>query len=163
VTWTPAGLPAPSGSPSAKAPVAPTEPGGGPARIRLAVVAAHRTGHPLHHQLAELGAQLVATSATAPVYRLLALGGQGVARGGIVWAGPAGATVEVEVHDLPLARLGSFVAALPPPLAVGRVALADSSWVLGLLCSHVPDDAHDVTEYGSWPRYLASPAAPAAR
>jgi allophanate hydrolase len=126
------------------------------------VVAAHRTGHPLHHQLTELGARLVAASATAPVYRLLAHGGQGVARGGIVWAGAAGAAVEVEVHELPLARLGSLVEALPPPLAVGRVLLAGSSWVLGLVCRHAPDDARDVTEYGSWPPYLASQAAPAA-
>jgi hypothetical protein len=127
-----------------------------PASLTLAVVAAHRRGQPLHQQLVALGAGFVGVATTAPVYRLLALPGGDVARGGIWWVGPEGGSVEVELHDLPLAGFGVLVTLLPAPLAVGRVELADGSSVSGLVCEHRPPDAVDVTAHVSWPRYLAS-------
>jgi allophanate hydrolase len=85
----------------------------------------------------------------------LALPGGDVARGGIWWAGAAGESVEVELHELPLTAVGALLSLLPAPLAIGRVELADGSSVCGLLCAHRPDDAVDVTHHGSWLRYLA--------
>jgi allophanate hydrolase len=131
-----------------------------PAReLLLGVVAAHRTGQPLHPQLVALGGRFVRTATTAPLYRLLALPGPGVARGGLMRVdgdtGHDGAGVEVELHALPLPALGSLVEVLPPPLAVGRIGLDDASWVVGMICTHRPAGALDVTEYGSWPAYLA--------
>lgn len=126
--------------------------------LTLAVVAAHRTGQPLNPQLVALGGRYLRTAATAPVYRLLALAGGDVARGGIWWAGADGAPVEVELHELPLTAVGTLVSLLPAPLAVGRVELADGSPVYGLVCAYRPDDAVDITRHGSWPRYLASRA-----
>jgi len=131
-----------------------------PASAPLAVVAAHRRGLPLHPQLVALGATFREVAITAPVYRLLALAGDGAARGGLLRAGADGAGIEVELHDLPLARLGELVVLLPSPLAVGRVALADGTSVIGLVCAHAPPDAVDVSEHVSWPRYLSTlPAA----
>jgi allophanate hydrolase len=127
-----------------------------PAFLPLAVVAAHRTGQPLNPQLVALGGRYLRTASTAPVYRLLALAGGDVARGGIWWAGADGDSVEVELHELPLAAVGTLVSLLPAPLAIGRVELADGSSVYGLVCAYRPDDAVDVTRHGSWPRYLAS-------
>jgi allophanate hydrolase len=126
-----------------------------PALLPLAVVAAHRIGQPLNPQLVALGGRYLGVTATAPVYRLLALAGGDVARGGIWWAGTEGDSVEVELHELPLAAVGALLSLLPAPLAIGRVELADGSSVYGLLCAHRPDDAVDVTRHGSWPRYLA--------
>jgi hypothetical protein len=127
-----------------------------PAFLPLAVVAAHRTGQPLNHQLVALGGRYLRATATAPVYRLLALAGGDVARGGIWWAGRDGDKVEVELHELPLASVGALLTLLPAPLAIGRVELAEGSSVFGLVCAYRPDDAVDVTRHGSWPRYLAS-------
>ena len=129
-----------------------------PAFLPLAVVAAHRTGQPLNPQLVTLGGRYLSVTTTAPVYRLLALPGGDVARGGIWWAGTEGASVEVELHDLPLTAVGALLCLLPAPLAIGRVELADGSSVCGLLCAYRPDDAIDVTQHVSWPRYLASRA-----
>lgn len=130
-----------------------------PRDLLLGVVAAHRTGQPLHPQLVALGGRFVRVATTAPLYRLLALPGPGVARGGLLRvdtdADHEGSGVEVELHALPLAALGALVDVLPPPLAVGRIGLDDASWVVGLICTHRPAGALDVTEYGSWPAYLA--------
>ncbi len=127
-----------------------------PASLRLAVVAAHRRGLPLYPQLVALGATFAGVAMTAPVYRLLTLAGGDVARGGIWWAGPGGAAVEVELHDLPVTRVGELLPLLPPPLAVGRVELTGGTSVTGLVCTYRPAGTVDVTGHVSWPRYLAT-------
>lgn len=126
-----------------------------PVHVQLAVVAAHRTGFPLHGELVALGARPARVTVTAPCYRLVALPGPGVARGGIVRVPDGGCAVEVELHDLPVAGLGLLLAALPAPLAIGRVELVDGS-ELGIVCTALPPGAVDVSEWGSWPAYLAA-------
>jgi hypothetical protein len=126
--------------------------------VLLAVVAAHRTGQPLHPQLVALGARFARCAVTAPVYLMLALPGPGVARGGILRVGAAGAGVEVELHLLPTVAIGALVCSLPTPLAVGRVDLDDATSVAGLVCTHHPAGALDVTDHVSWPAYLATRA-----
>jgi allophanate hydrolase len=133
--------------------VASTAPG--PAEVLLAVTAAHRTGQPLHPELVALGACFERRGRTAPHYRLLALPGTGVRRGGIVVTTEGGASVEVELHRLPTAALGTLLCALPAPLAIGRVELADGP-VLGILCAGHPEGAIDISAHGSWPDYLRS-------
>lgn len=134
-----------------------------PGTVLLAVVAAHRVGQPLHPELVALGGRFVRCDVTAPVYRLLALPGPGVARGGIARVGTGGARIAVELHTLPTAAVGSLVWALPAPLAVGRVELDDGAAVPGLVCTHEPDGAVDVTEHRSWLAYLAAPRRPGRR
>ena len=64
--------------------------------------------------------------------------------------------MEVELHELPVARVGELVPLLPSPLAVGRVELADGTSVAGLVCAQRPPDAVDVTEHMSWPNYVSA-------
>ncbi|MBW0092071.1 allophanate hydrolase-related protein [Pseudonocardia oceani] len=125
----------------------------------LAVVAAHRTGQPLHPELVALGAEFVRRALTAPVYLLVALPGPGVPRGGLVAVDDGGAAVEVELHRLPVAALGALVCTLPAPLGIGPVELVDGE-ALGIVCVRRPPGAVDVSAHGSWPAYLASRAAP---
>ncbi len=125
------------------------------ARVALAVVAAHRTGQPLHRELLALGARFDRVALTAPVYRLIALPGAGVPRGGIVAAPLDGTSVEVELHELPVAALGELLCALPAPLALGRVELLDAT-VLGMVCATTPPGSVDISAHGSWPGYLAA-------
>ena len=61
-------------------------------------------------------------------------------------ASPSGAAIEVEVWDVPVAEFGSFVAGVPAPLAIGKLELADGSWVSGFVCESVGlDGADDIT------------------
>ncbi len=137
-----------SAAPERRPPVAPPT-------VALAVVAAHRVGQPLHPELVALGATFDRVALTAPVYRLIALPGLGVPRGGIVAVGSGGASVEVELHELPASALGALLCALPHPLAVGRVALVDGS-ALGMVCTAAPPGSVDISAYGSWLRYLGA-------
>ena len=132
-----------------------TEPGAALGPARLAVVGAHLEGLPLHHQLQDLGAELVATTTTTPCYRLYALAGTTPPKPGLV-KDPTGAAIECEVYALGDAALGRLVSSVSPPLAIGPVDLADGSVVPGFLA--VPgalDGATDITRLGGWRAYLA--------
>lgn len=127
----------------------------------LAVVGAHLTGQPLHHQLTDRGARLVATTRTAPCYRLVALPTD-PPKPGLVrtvdadHADPGAGSVEVEVWELDDAGFGSFVAGVPAPLCIGTVELEDGSAVHGFLCEELATrDAPDITATGGWRAYLS--------
>ncbi|MFI9763531.1 allophanate hydrolase [Streptomyces sp. NPDC051963] len=125
-------------------------------QTRLAVVGAHLSGQPLNPQLLTLGARLDRTTTTAPAYRLYALTTT-PPKPGLVHVGEGGAAVEAEVWRLPAEGLGRLLAALPRPMALGSVELADGSRVPGFLCEPgALDDAADITSYGGWRAYLAA-------
>ncbi|GAB3893888.1 allophanate hydrolase [Microbispora bryophytorum subsp. camponoti] len=129
--------------------------------VRLAVVGAHLSGQPLNHELTARGARLLATTTTAARYRLHALATE-PPKPGLVRAledgGPEnGAAIECEVWELPAEGLGDLLAALPRPMTLGRVELADGTNVPGFLCA--PEGLHgaaDITTYGGWRAYLRS-------
>ncbi|GAA1011894.1 allophanate hydrolase [Acrocarpospora pleiomorpha] len=127
-----------------------------PPRMReaatLAVVGAHRTGQPLHPQLAALGARRQGLAGTAPLYRLFDLGDRpGMTRM------LGGESIEVELHHLTPEALGRLLVQIPAPLGLGTIELLDGSQVYGFLCeSYAAADAKDITEFGSWPAYLDS-------
>ena len=126
-----------------------------PPTVALAVVAAHRIGQPLHPELVALGAMFDRVALTAPVYRLIALPGPGVPRGGIVAVGTGGTSVEVELHEFPVSALGALLRALPPPLALGHVTLVDGL-ALGMVCTTAPPGSVDISAHRTWPRHLAA-------
>ena len=125
-------------------------------RVSLAVVGAHLAGLPLNHQLTDRGAYLERSTSTAPVYRLYALGTVPPKPGMIRDTDGAGAAIEAEVWSLDLESFGSFVAEVPPPLAIGTVELADGTQVNGFVCEPAAiADARDITAVGSWRAWLA--------
>ncbi|MER5383754.1 allophanate hydrolase [Streptomyces sp. NPDC002688] len=122
----------------------------------LAVVGAHLSGQPLNTQLLSLGARLDRTTTTASVYRLHALD-TSPPKPGLVHVGAGGGAVEAEVWTLPADGLGRLLAALPRPMTLGSVELADGSRVPGFLCEPgALDGAPDITEYGGWRAYVSS-------
>lgn len=130
----------------------PPPPAGDNGHVLLAVVGAHRTGQPLHPELAACGAVPVGPTWTAERYRLFALKG---GRPGLVRVHSGGAAVEVELHRIPTEGLGSLLVGVPAPLGLGRVELADGSTVVGFLAeSYALAGEPDITGYGSWPAYL---------
>ncbi len=125
---------------------------------QLGVIGAHLSGQPLNHQLTDRGAHLVATTRTAPWYRLVALETAppkpGMYR--VRPDDPNSAGIEIEIWSLTDAGFGSFVAMVPSPLCIGTVDLADASTVAGFLCEHVAArDAQDITSSGGWRSFLA--------
>ncbi len=127
--------------------------------IRLAVVGAHLRGQPLNHQLTDRGGRFVASTTTAAEYRLFRLPGDGLPKPGLLHTPDDATTVgaiEVEVWELDPAAFGSFVAEVPPPLAIGTLRLADGTMVKGFVCEPWPlGEALEITGYGGWRRYLA--------
>jgi allophanate hydrolase len=129
-----------------------------PGCIRLAVVGAHLTGQPLNGQLTSIGARLAARSRTGRDYRLYALSGSVPPKPGLVREpGFQGPGIEVEVWNVPEDRFGGFVAAIPPPLGVGKVTLDSSESVTCFICEpYAVAGARAITQYGGWRAYLAS-------
>ncbi|TRV78281.1 allophanate hydrolase [Streptomyces sp. 130] len=129
-------------------------PGGG---VDLVVFGAHLTGQPLNHQLTGSGARYAGEVTTAASYRLTALG-TAPPKPGLVRVGPEhGAAVAGERWTLSPAALGRFLAALPAPMSLGRVELADGGWVLGFQCDpHSAAGGTDITGHGGWRAYLAA-------
>ena len=128
----------------------------------LVVVGAHLTGLPLNHQLTERRATFVRRARTSADYRLFALPGTVPPKPGLVRvASGAGAEIAVEVWAMGHAEFGSFVDAVPAPLCIGSVTLDDGSVHHGFLCeSFAIAEATDITEFGGWKAYIASPATP---
>lgn len=127
--------------------------------IKVAVVGAHLSGQPLNWQLLEAGARLHACTTTASQYRLYALGNTTPPKPGLVKVsdGQSGAAIITEVWEMPLRHFGSFVAAIPAPLGIGTLELADGSHVKGFICEPAAlDNARDITAYGGWLAYLAT-------
>ncbi|WP_225850153.1 allophanate hydrolase [Streptomyces sp. HPF1205] len=123
---------------------------------RLAVVGAHLSGQPLNCELLSLGARLQVTTRTAPAYRLHVLDTV-PPKPGLVRVREGGAAVEAEVWELPDRALGILTAALPRPMTLGRVELADGTTATGFLCEpEALEGTRDITGFGGWRAYLAA-------
>jgi allophanate hydrolase len=112
---------------------------------------------PLNRQLTDRGATLVRAARTAPSYRLYALPDTRPPKPGLVRVAEGqGVAVEVEVWALPEATVGSFLAGVTAPLAIGTIELEDGARVHGFLCeSHAVARAEDISPFGGWRAYVA--------
>lgn len=123
-------------------------------RQALVVCGAHLDGLALNGQLRERGGRLLAAAESAACYRLYALADG--RRPGMVRDENGGAAIAVEVWELPSAELGSLLAAIPAPLGLGKVELADGRWLSGFICeAYGLQGATDITAYGGWRAWLA--------
>ncbi len=129
-----------------------------PGCVLVAVVGAHLTGQPLNAQLTDRGARLAETTKTAADYKLYALADTTPPKPGLVRTpGFAGPGIEVEVWAMPTPQLGSFVAAIPAPLGIGRISLADGRSVSGFICEpFAVQSAAEITHHGGWRAYLTT-------
>ena len=68
-----------------------------------------------------------------------------------------GASIELEVFELPIAHLGSFLQGIPAPLGLGKIELESGEWVTGFICeSYAIIGAEDITSFGGWRAYIQS-------
>jgi allophanate hydrolase len=126
--------------------------------LRLAVVGAHLTGMPLNHELATRGAIFVEKTTTAKKYRLFKLTDTMPPKPGLSRCdNEAGAVIEVELWDLPLGTVGSFLAGIPAPLGLGTLELIDGRAVHGFICEgYAIRSGIDITSFGGWRTYCNS-------
>jgi allophanate hydrolase len=128
--------------------------------IAIAVVGAHLSGMALNGELKELDGRLLEATATAADYKLYALDTTPAKPGMLRVASGAGSSIEVEIWALSAAAFGKFVAAIPPPLSIGTVRLADGRGVKGFIVE--PADisgARDISSFGGWRAFTAEKAA----
>jgi allophanate hydrolase len=117
--------------------------------VPVLVVGAHRKGQPLAHELEALGAFWDGPVRTAARYRMVALDTAPAKPG--VYRSNDGAELVGERWLLSPAALGVFLAALPEPMLLGSVQLADGSTAVGFACDAVAAAAgEDITQYGDW-------------
>ncbi len=130
----------------------PTPPG----CILMAVVGAHLTGQPLNWQMTQRKARLLCATRTNGDYRLFAVPNTTPPKPGLVYEpGFGGKGIEVEVWAMPEDTVGSFLNAIPPPLSLGTLRLADGSTVKGFLCEPAGiAGALEITHLGGWRRYM---------
>ena len=113
----------------------------------------------LNHELTALDAKLVSSTLTAPDYKLFALPTTPPKPGLARTPGFAGAGIAVEVWSLSPENFGRFVAALPTPMGIGKVTLADGSEHPGFLCeAYALEGAKDITHHGGWRAFRAAMA-----
>jgi allophanate hydrolase len=131
--------------------------------IAIAVVGAHLGGMPLNGELKSLGARLLEATLTAADYKLYALAQTRPAKPGLLRVPKgAGAAIEIEIWALPGEHYGRFVAAVPAPMSIGTIRLADGRSVQGFLVeSEALAGARDISSFGGWRAFLAAQKVPA--
>ena len=128
--------------------------------IAIAVVGAHLSGMALNGELKALGGRLLEAARTAAGLQALraenhAAEARHAARGGGIGivdrAGSLGAAG---------GSFAKFVAAVPPPLSIGTVRLADGRGVKGFIVEAADiDGAREISAFGGWRAFVAEAAA----
>ncbi|TCH97204.1 allophanate hydrolase [Roseococcus sp. SYP-B2431] len=137
------------------APPAPPPPALAADELALFCIGAHMSGLPLNGQLRGHGGRFLHAASSAPCYRLFDLGN----RPGMIRMAEGGASILGEVWAVPAAKLGPFLAEIPPPLGFGRVTLSTGATVLGFVAeSEGVAGAPEITTRGGWRAHLASKA-----
>ncbi|MDB5563261.1 MAG: Allophanate hydrolase [Hyphomicrobiales bacterium] len=126
--------------------------------IEIVVVGAHLSGMQLNGQLLALGATFDRVEKTTPEYRLFALPNEVVPKPGLLRTPDGdGVAVEIEVWRLNPEGFGRFVAAVPPPLGIGTITLADGTSAKGFLAEPAGlRGATDISHFGGWRAFAAS-------
>jgi len=128
--------------------------------IAIAVVGAHLSGMALNNELKALGGRLLEAASTAPDYRLYALDTSPPKPGMLRVAAGTGSSIELELWALSAASFGKFVAAIPPPLSIGTLRLADGRGVKGFIVEAAEiNGARDISAFGGWRAFVTEAAA----
>jgi allophanate hydrolase len=128
--------------------------------IAIAVVGAHLSGMALNGELQALDARLLEEAVTAPDYRLYALDTTPPKPGMLRVDAGTGSAIKLELWALSAAAFGKFVAAIPPPLSIGTIRLADGRGVKGFIVEPAAvTGARDISSFGGWRAFMAKQAA----
>jgi allophanate hydrolase len=139
-------------------PLAPLSPAPNNGEIAIAVVGAHLSGMPLNGELKALGGRLLEVTTTSDDYRLYALPEATPPKPGLIRVPEGqGVVIELEIWALSAEGFGRFVAAVPPPMSIGTITLADGRAVQGFLVeAQGIVGARDISSFGSWRAFMRS-------
>lgn len=119
---------------------------------QLAVNGTLMRGLALNANLVNAGATFVRDDATAPCYRLWSIADRHPAM--IRTADGSGTSVLLEIWEIPLSGLATVLEQEPPGLAIGKVLLADSTEVLGVVGEpFLVANQREITEFAGWRPY----------
>jgi allophanate hydrolase len=128
--------------------------------ITVAVVGAHLSGMALNGELRALNGRLLEEAVTAPDYKLYALDTAPPKPGMLRVEHGAGTAIKLELWALSAAAFGKFVAAIPPPLSIGTIRLADGRDVKGFIVEPAGvNGARDISSFGGWRAFTAEAVA----
>ncbi len=123
--------------------------------IDLAVCGAHLSGMALNWQLQERDALLLEKTRTARAYQMYSVPGQ-VERPALIRSDAEKQAFEVEVWRIPTQHFASFVEGIAAPLGIGKVELEDGRFVSGFIAESTAQTGKNISEFGSWRKYVAS-------
>jgi allophanate hydrolase len=124
--------------------------------IAIAVVGAHLSGMALNGELKALNGRLLEETVTAPDYKLYALDTTPPKPGMLRVVHGTGTPIKLELWALSAAAFGKFVAAIPRPLSIGTIRLADGRDVKGFIVEPAAvNGARDISSFGGWRAYMA--------
>jgi allophanate hydrolase len=114
---------------------------------------------PLNHELRALDARFLEETATAPDYKLFALAGTTPPKPGLLRVEDGhGAAIRLETWALHEDAFGRFVAAIPSPLSIGTLTLADGAQIKGFLVeAEAVKGARDISSFGGWRAFVDAP------
>lgn len=122
----------------------------------IAVCGLHMRGFALEKQMIEHGAVFIREAKTAPEYNMIKLPSD-PPKPGLIHANERGTSLEVEIWEIPLTELGSFVIRIPSPLGMGTVKLEDGSEIPGFICeASAAKTAEDISHNGGWRSALSA-------
>jgi allophanate hydrolase len=140
-------------------PLAALPTGAGADEIPIAVVGAHLSGMVLNAELKSLGGRLLEQTITAPDYKLYALPTTPPKPGMLRVEAGKGSPIELEVWALSASAFGHFIAAIPSPLSIGTIRLADGRSVKGFIAEPAAlAGARDISAFGGWRAFVAQAA-----
>ena len=118
--------------------------------ILVAVCGLHMRGFPLEKQMLEYEAQFIREALTAPKYQLFRLATT-PEKPGLLKSNCGGASIQIEIWEMPLNKFGDFVSKIPSPLGIGKIELFDGSEISGFVCeAYACESSENITTAGSW-------------
>ncbi|MFJ7513039.1 allophanate hydrolase [Peribacillus simplex] len=116
----------------------------------VAVCGLHMRGFPLEKQMIEHGAVFLREAKTAPRYKMWRLATQ-PSKPGLIRTKEPGASIELELWEMPLSEFGFFASLIPSPLGIGTIELEDGTEAPGFVCEAAAAEmAEDISHSGGW-------------
>ncbi|HEY8911545.1 MAG TPA: hypothetical protein VIM51_14930 [Desulfosporosinus sp.] len=118
--------------------------------LLVAVCGLHMRGFPLEKQMLEYEAQFIREALTAPKYQLFRLATT-PEKPGLLKSNSSGASIQIEIWEMPVNKFGDFVSKIPSPLGIGKIELLDGSEISGFVCeAYACESSENITTTGSW-------------
>ena len=123
--------------------------------VRLAVNGTLMRGLELNGNLLKAEARFLYETTTSPDYRLWTINDCHPA---MLRVRSGGFAIALEVWEVPAPALATILLEEPPGLCIGRLTLANGEAVLGVLGeSALCETGREITQWGGWRTYIASP------